>query len=171
MGVTALLLAGTGLMAAGQYQQGQAAKVQGKSEQILADFNAAVTERAGQAENKAKEYQAAVFEEQGLELLGEQKVAQARSGTLSTVGTPELVRKKTITNLDIDKRMILREGELAKSYAYSQATGMRLQGKAAKLRGKYAARGATLSAAGTILTGLGMAGYMGSGGKLTTRIG
>ncbi len=154
-----LMLAGTGIAAYGQYQQGQAAEQEAKNAAAISEYNARVAEQEGKAQELKSVSEAQKFARQGEALLAEQQVRYSKGGVLTGVGTPVTVGVGTAKQLEIDRQMILREGTEAVKFAESRAAGMRLQAKSYRQQGKYAGRGAILSATGTVLSGLGAAGY------------
>lgn len=170
--VVPLIIVGAGLMAYGEYQQGQAAKAQGETEQELLNYNAKLKEREADAERERARLAAEQFGKEGEALLGTQQVQLAKGGVLTTIGTPALLLEETALNLNKDRLTILKEGYLAGSFRESEAEGLRYQGRAAKAAGINTARGANLQAAGTLLTGFGSAGYakyqMGGTGRIPT---
>lgn len=156
-----LIIAGTGAQAYGQIQAGQAAKRQGEAERAIMEYNARILEQQGKAEEQAAEYRAEAQERAGERFLAKQRVLFGKGG-VEMRGTPLSVITETAEELEADRLMILREGTIARQYRESQAGMARMQGAAAKQRGKYAARGSVLAAGGTLLTGFGQAGYMSS---------
>ena len=149
--------AGAGIQAYGQIQAGKAAEAQAKSEQALLEHNAQIKEREAKAERDRAIAQAKRFEEQGEAFKGKQKVTIAKGGVLTTEGSPLALIDETIEGLEEDKRSILKEGFLGESFRLSEAQGLRFQGRSALARGKNIKAGSKLSAAGTLLTGLGSA--------------
>ncbi len=163
MGISLIIIgaiaAGAALSAVAAIQQGQAAKKAGQAQAAIAEHNAKLKERQAVAAREQAREQADRFKLQGKQLQGKQKVALAKGGVLAEVGTPALVLEETAQNLEDDRLAILREGFLRGSFAESEAEGLRAQGRAAIARGKNAQIGSFLSAGGTLLTGLGAAGY------------
>lgn len=152
------IIAGGGLMAYGQYQQGQAAAAQGKMEQDIMDYNAKIKEREAAAELERSRAEAAKFSKEGEELQGRQQVSLAKGGVLTATGSPALLLEETAQNLESDRRMILREGLLSESFRMSEAEGLRYQGRAAKASGLNARIASRYAAAGTILSTIGTVG-------------
>jgi hypothetical protein len=142
------------MQAFGQIQQGRAAEAQAKSEQEILNFNARLKEREGEAQLERARAEARVFEREGEALGARQRVGFAKGGVL-TAGTPALVLEETAQELEADRLQILREGFLARSFALSEAEGLRFSGRAARARGTNIKRASQLQAFGSILTGLG----------------
>lgn len=157
--IAAVVIAGASVQAYGQYQQGKAAAAEGKAEQEILNYNAALKDREAQAQLERSREGARQFEEQGRRLMGEQNVGYARSGVLTTSGNPFLVLEETKKNLAEDRMRIIKEGYLAKSFSESEATGLRFQGSAAKAKGQNIKTASQYQAAGSILTGFGSAAY------------
>ncbi len=154
-----LIIAGTAVSVVGQISQGIAAKKAGQAQAAIAEHNAKLKERQAEAAREQAREEADRFKERGERLQGKQKVALAKGGVLAETGTPALVLEETAQNLEDDRLAILREGFLRGSFAESEAEGLRAQGRAAITRGKNAQIGSFLGAGGTLLTGLGAAGY------------
>lgn len=159
--IVPLLIAGTGIAVAGQIQAGKAAEAQAKSEQDILNFNAEQKIKEAEAEREAARVAAKKFEERGRRLLGTQRVALAKGGVLSTVGTPALLLEETAQELEAERIDILTEGFARAQFRVSEAVGLRFQGVSARARGKALKRGAQLAATGTLLTGLGSAALAG----------
>lgn len=153
-----LLIFGTGVSAYGMIQQGIAAEAQSQAEQDILNYNAQQKIKEAEEMRAAAAEEAVKFAKEGRRLKGKQKVAIARAGVLSSVGTPALLLEETAQELEADRLAILKQGYLQAEFAGSEAFGMRFRGEAAKARGKAAKRGAYLVAGGTLLTGLGTAG-------------
>lgn len=146
-------LIGIALTAFGQIQEGMAAKAQGESEAAIAEYNAQLSEQRAKEAEKAAAYEAAMHEKKGERLQARQVAGYAKAG-VEFRGAPLAVLEETERELTMDKMMILREGTISAAQAKSQAQISRMRGEAAKKRGKYAYRGALLSAGGTMMTGL-----------------
>lgn len=180
--IIALIAVGTGISAYSAYQQGQAAKSNAEYQNRIAQYNAQVAKQqadydAMMQQRQAEEaklkagYEAKLHEKRGEELQARQRALYGKSGVLFR-GSPLAVIESTAMELEMDKQMILREGRMAyesgmygararKQFGEMEADILRMQGSATLRRGRYAARGATLSSIGTLLTGAGQAGYMG----------
>jgi len=157
--VIPLIIAGTAMGAHSQYEAGQQAKRDAKAQQELAEYNAKLKERQAEAERERAQEEARQFEKEGERLLGTQQVQLAKGGVLTGIGTPALLLEETAQELEADRLRILKEGYLAESFRKSEAEGLRFGGRIAKARGAAAAKAGTFKAAGSILTGVGTAGY------------
>ena len=153
---------GAAVSAYGQYQAGKAAEEQGKAEQAIAEHNAKIKEREAAAELERARAQAEKFRLEGEGLQGQQKVAFAKGGVLSTVGTPALLLEETAMNLEADRMEILKQGFLGRSFRLSEAEGQRAVGSAARARGKNIRTASRYQSGGSLLTGIGNAAYMNS---------
>jgi hypothetical protein len=151
-----LLLAGTGLMAAGQIQAGRAAAAEGKSAQNIANYNAAVMEQQAKAERAAGEFKQVRQAEAGERIKSSMQAALGKAG-----GGPQLLpESEQAAELELENLMIGYESELTAKRAESQAELDRLQGKLYKQKGRNLATASYLGAGSTLLTGLGVAGYL-----------
>lgn len=157
-----LLIGGVAISTYGIIQQGKAAEAQAQTEQDILNYNAAQKIKEAEEIRIAAQDEAAKFAKEGRRLRGAQKVAIARAGVLSTVGTPALLLEETAQELEADRLAILEQGFLRGEFAESEAFGLRFQGVAARARGKAAKRGSQLAAAGTLLTGMGTIGLASS---------
>ena len=160
--IIALLVAGTTVTTVGMIQQGRAAEAQAQAEQDILNYNAQQKIKEAEEIRKAAQEEAIKFRKEGRRLKGAQKVAIARAGVLSTIGTPALLLEETAQELEADRLAILEQGFLRGEFAESEAFGLRFQGVSARARGKAIRRGSQLAAAGTLLTGVGQVGMAGS---------
>jgi len=141
-----LIIAGTGLAAAGQIQQGRVAAAEGESAQNIANYNAAVMEQQA----KAKIFKGR-FEQVKQVKRGEEIKSSARVGKpLSLLSEAELAAK-----LELEMLLIGYESEISAQRAESQATLDRLQGKLYKQRGKNLQTASYFKAGSSLLTGFG----------------
>lgn len=157
-----LIVAGGVLTAKGQIEQGRAARQAGADAQAIANRNALLAERQAEAEQQAAVATARKQEREGKALKSRQRAVIAKSGVLS-LGSPLAVLVETAENLEADRLQILREGTISASQKRGEAGIFRLEGAAAKKKGKATSRASKLAAAGTILTTAG-AGYSKAGG-------
>ena len=157
MGVEAII-AGAGLMAYGQIKAGEAAAVEGESAEAIANYNAAVEEQNAKAMQYKAAYDQKRLADESSRVSGTLKTRLAKSGALLGVGTPLSLESEQQAELDLENIMIGFEADTQASRARSQAEVFRLGGQLAKQRGKNAKTASYVSAGGTFLTGLGMAG-------------
>jgi len=158
--ITIAIVAGATLTAKSQIEQGRAARRAGRDQEAIAQRNALLAERQAEAEQQAAIEAARQQEREGKALKGRQKAAIAKAGVQIGRGTPLTLLVETAEDLEADRLRILREGAISAAQRKGQADILRLQGAAAKARGKAAGRAANLAAAGTILTTIGTVGYM-----------
>jgi hypothetical protein len=151
-----ILIAGVTMAGAGQYQQGQALKSQSESEAAILEYNAFVAEREAEGARMAAREEAEEFSREAERFKARQRALYGKSG-VEFRGTPLTVLNEQATLLELDRLSILREGSISAARLKSQAGAYRMGAKSAKQRGRSAARGAALSAVGTLLTGYGMA--------------
>lgn len=129
-----LKLAGMGLKAFGQYQQGQ--EIAGTYE-----YNAALT-------LQGLDFQLAGFEVAAEEYSSTQRAMYAKSGVTMS-GSPLDVMLKTATNFEMDK-------QVATFNAQSRANMLQYQAAQAEKQGKFNAAGTLISGAADIATTAGM---------------
>jgi hypothetical protein len=144
---TAILVAaavGTAVTAYGQYQAGQA------QERAL-NYQAAVQERNAQIAKQNAEYDAQRQESRLRRAIGSQRAAVLASG-IQMEGTALELQQDTVQQAEMDRLAILYGGETNYQNARSEAELSRMQGKAAGQAG-------TTAAFGTVLGGFGQ-GYM-----------
>lgn len=151
-------VAGTTVGTVSAIQQGKAAEAQSKSEQDILNFNAQQKIKEAEEIRAAAAEEARKFGKQARRFRGTQKVAIARAGVLSTVGTPALLLEETAQELEADRLAILEQGFLRGEFAESEAFSQRFAGISARARGKNIRRGSQLAATGTLLTGIGQIG-------------
>ncbi len=155
--IAVAIIAGTAIGAYAKIEAGKQAERDAKAQQVLANRNALIAEQQAKAALERAKEEAKQFEKEGEALLGEQQVALAKGGVLTTIGTPAILIEETEKELEADKLAILKEGFLAESFGLSQAENLRFEGRIARARGKAAKSGSRLAAAGSILSGLGTA--------------
>ncbi len=154
----------TGFQAYSQYQAGKAAEAEGKLAQQLADRNAKIKEREGEAEVQRGREEALQRKKIGDQLEATQRVGFAKGGVLGV--TPEIVVEKTGEDTLTDRMTILRNAFLNQSFRESEAANIRFGGAVAKFKGQSAARAGKFKAIGTLLTG---ALSLGGGAKTPTK--
>ncbi|MCP4537768.1 MAG: hypothetical protein GY832_11545 [Chloroflexi bacterium] len=153
-----MMIAGTAISAIGAIGAGRAQQQQSEDAAAISEYNAQVARNQAEAEERKAGIAAEQLERKGEALLATQRTQYGRGGVLSGTGTPQVVQADTATQLEMDRQMVLAEGAEAAQFAMSQATGHMMQAKSYKSQGKYAMRGAGLSALGTGLSGLGQIG-------------
>ena len=157
--VTLLIIAGAGLGAAGQIQSGRAAAAEGKSAQNIANYNAAVMEQQAKTERLRGGFEQVRQAKRGERVKSSMQAALGAAGGLGA-GSSLLLESEQAAELELENLMIGYESELAAGRAESQATLDRLQGKLYRQKGRNLATASYIGAGSTLLTGLGMAGYL-----------
>ena len=158
--VTLMIVAGTGLMAAGQIKEGQAASAEAKSQKNIANYNAQLMESQAVATEAASRYKQKKQGQEGERIKGSLLAKLGASGADITQGAPVDLMAEQATELEQESAMIGYEGQLAAAQARSQATIDRMQAKIYGQKAKTVKTASYLSAGATLLTGLGTAGYM-----------
>lgn len=142
----AAIAVGTAATAYGQYQAGQA------QERAL-NYQAAVQERNAQIARQNAEYDAQRQSARLRRAIGSQRAAVLASG-IQMEGTALELQQDTVQQAEMDRLAILYGGEINYQNARSEAELSRMQGKAAGQAG-------TTAAFGTVLGGLGSVGVAG----------
>ena len=141
-------------------QQGRATRAAGEMQEAIALRRARIAEKQAIAEQEAAGEAAKVQAKEAEALRGRQIALYAKGG-VEMRGTPLSVVIQTAEEMEADRLRILTEGAISGAQRRAEAQIIRMQGAAAKVRGKAAYRGSRLAAAGTILSTVGAAGYMG----------
>ncbi len=162
--VIPLIIASATVATVSAVQQGRAAKTQARFQEAIAARNAKLAERQAEAEQEAALEAAKLQEREGKKLLARQKAAFAVSGVQTGRGTPLSIAVSTAADLKTEELTIIREGVISAAQRRGEADIFKLQGEAAKKKGKAAGRAATLAAGGSILTGIGSVGVAQSQG-------
>lgn len=133
---------------------------QGRSAQVMGEYNAKVAEVDAQAKRQAAEFEASRHQRETLRLLGSQRAAFASSGVEVGAGSPLLVASDTAGEAELDRLAILYGGEIGASQSMATAAAERLAGRAAATRGVMRAGESLLSGAAAVakIHGLGPAG-------------
>lgn len=153
-----LLVGGTTVSAYGQYQQGQALRAQAESEAAIGGYNVQLAEQQAVEVAAAAKEEAAVFGKESERIKATQRARFARGRVTGGSVMNFLTSQSNL--LELDRLQILKEGRISARQARAQANIYRMGATAARRRGKAQARGATLAAAGTLLTGYGTAAYL-----------
>ena len=153
------LAVGGGLQAISTIQQGRAAREQGEMQAAIAARNALLAERQAEAEQQAAAAEAKIQREEGEALLARQRALFAKAG-VEFRGTPLSVVVETAEKLEADRLTILREGAISAVQRRGQADILRLQGEAARRRGRATGRASVLATSGTILSTVGQTAFM-----------
>lgn len=119
---------------------------QGKYQQQMAEYNAALKEREAETITEASEYEEREARRAGRKLKAKQFMQFAKGGVLPTTGTPLLVREETEGEIERNIRLKKYGYGLQYSRAMSDA---RLQ----RMMGKSRSRASRWSAGTSLLTG------------------
>ena len=159
--VTLMVAGGTALGAYGQYQGGLAAEAEGKTQQNMANYNAALQER----EAKQIEAQTAMQQKQQAEEASRTastlRAGLGASGAVSTAGSPLMIMAKQASQSELENLNIGYQGMEQATAARSGAALSRMEGLAARQKGRAGKTAGFLGAGSTLLTGFGTAGYYG----------
>jgi vacuolar-type H+-ATPase subunit E/Vma4 len=138
----ALTAVGTGVAAYGQVQAGNKAEDAAKASQAAENMNA-------QAAMNAAALDAKQVRRRNLLRLGEQRSVAAKSGVLIDDSTADVIYDTSIQG-ELEAQSALYSGATAAAYSRSRGSIARLEGKNAKSASR-------ISAAGTVIGGLGSA--------------
>jgi hypothetical protein len=156
----ALSAVGAGVSAYGAYQQG-------KSQEAIANYNAALERnRAIQAQQDAKAAAAAQRREKDI-LTKRQRALYAKAG-VTNEGTPLEVMIDTAQQMELEALEIERGGDIMASQHRSQAVIDTYSGKAAKRGAMYSAGATLLQGAGSIAGSFALARHNGIIGSKPT---
>jgi len=152
-----LLLAGTGLMAAGQIQAGRVAASEAESAKRVAAYNAAVMEQEAKAVRRKAKFEQVRQAKAARAKLSELQLWEAGTGAIGS----GLLEEEQRAELELEGLLIGYEGEVEAQRALSQAEIDRATGRLSVQRGKAARKASVIGAGATILTGLGSVGMYG----------
>ena len=156
LSLLAIPLAGTGLTAYSQYQQGQYQKGVAQTNATIAAQNAEIARQEATQARHIGEYKVKQEGRRKRILIGKQRVAQAASGVTGRTADTLIADTERQSAIDValiryrsasDARSFLREGEL---FQTESARVLR--------EGKYRAKAGKLKAGSTILSGAGAMG-------------
>ena len=153
-----LVVAGVGLLVAGQIQEGRAAAAEGESAQNIQDFNAAVSESEAKAIEQKGKFEGIRQVREAARIRSSLRARLGISGARTDIGAPVLLAEEQAAELELEGFLIGAEARAKAGRARSQATLSRLQGKLFRERGRQRRTAAFMKAGGTLLTGLGFAG-------------
>lgn len=152
-----LILAGTGISAAGQIQAGRAAEAEAESARNIALYNAAIQEREAKAIERKGEFEQFRQAEAATRAKSRLRARLAATGAVPDIGTPLLLQEEQAEELELESLLIGYETQIGAARARSQAEIDRLAGRLAVGRGKAAKRAGLVGAGATLLTGFGAA--------------
>lgn len=163
-----LLVAGVGLIAAGQIQEGRAAAAEGKSAQNIQNYNAAVAESEAKAIEAKGRFEGIRQVKEAARIQSALRARLGVSGVRTDVGAPVLLAEEQAAESEIAGYLIGAEARAKAGRARSEATLARLQGKLFRERGRAQRTAAFMKAGGTLLTGFGLAGKTPPAGGMPT---
>jgi len=147
------LVATMAMQAFSQIREGQAASVEGKSRQNIANYNAQVEEQKA----KAIEQRTAMEQRrQAEEAARQQSTLEAglgAAGAVSTAGAPLMLQAKQASESELKNLNIGYTGREEATAARTQGQLDIMGGKLARQRGKAEAKGQYIGAGATLLSG------------------
>ena len=162
MGLAAAVIAigatGIGVSAIGQYQAGQAAEAQAKSQREWHEYNAGLAEREAAEARDVAAKEETRLRKGGERLKATQRARFAKAG-VTTEGSPALFLAEQAIEIEEDALMIRRGGQLAGQRLTAEAGLSRMAGRSALLRGKASLRASRWGMASTGLSGAAGLGY------------
>lgn len=147
----ALSATGLGVGLYGQYQVGQAAEAQAKSQAAWNEYNAKLAEREATEAQTAAAYEESKLRKGGERLKARQRALHGKAGVTGI--TPEEVEVEAAEELEMDALMIRRGGQVGYQRYTAEAGLQRMAGRSALLRGRAARRASRWRMAGTALEG------------------
>ena len=151
-------IAGAGVAAYGQYQQGKTAQSQAKAQSAWNMYNAKVAQREAEAERAATAFELAQQKRRGKILLGKQRAMIGASG-VEMEGSPLLVAEDTAAELAKEETNIMLTGQRRSRAFTSQSILDTSMASAADARAAGFGQAAVINAGGTLLQGAAQAGY------------
>ena len=148
-----LAVVGTTMAAGGQVYSGMAANAQGKSEQNMENYNAALSEReAGMTEQRTALQQKQQAEEASRRQ-STMKAGLGASGVVSTEGSPLLIQAEQASQDEFQNLLVGYQGQQEATALRSGATLNRMEGKVARQKGKAGMTAGFIGAGSTLMSG------------------
>jgi hypothetical protein len=163
--IPALMIAGTTMSAVGQIQGGMAAEAEGKSQQNMANYNAALQEREAQQIEQRTALQQKQQAEAADRAQSTMRAGLGASGAVTTAGSPLMIQAKQASEAEMENLNIGFQGSEEALAARSQGKLDIMGGKIARQKGAAGKTAGFMNAGSTLLSGFGTAGYMGGWGK------
>lgn len=154
---TTAAVAGAGITSVSQYQQG-------KAEQRLNNFNAAVNDQTAKDKERDGRIIANAQRDRNAKIQSRQRALYAKGGVLAETGSPLMLQAQQAGELELAALEIERTANV-------QSAQLRTQAVIDRMAGKSARRAGNLGAAGTILQGAGNAAMSYAYGKSSGAIG
>ena len=152
---TIATIAGTATSALGQYQAGQAAASQAKSQQAMAEYNAKVQEQQAKMELAQSEFRGKRQAESAERQRSSLQAGLGASGVVPESGTPLLIQAAQAKESELDQALIGYQGQIAAARSMNQASLDRMQGSIYSRKAKNASQGGMFGAGTTLLSGFG----------------
>lgn len=140
---TVAVVVGTAVSAYSQYQQGKAQKA-------MASYNKKLAENDAIAKMQETQAETARMRDQNRRLRAQQQAGYAKSGAVTTSGTPLLVQAEQAGLMELDVLQMQRSGKMASDASLAEA-------KMHKFKGKQAYRAGLWNAGATLIKGAGSA--------------
>lgn len=145
-------------------------RAQGRSEQNIAEFNAKVAEQEGKAAKIKSGFESIQQAKEAQRIKSRQIAGIGEAGGAGSPVALDISAEQAI-ELELENLLIGFEGEVALLRSIQKATGLRLQGQAARQASKSAARRANIQFGTQLLTGFAAAGGFGGSGPFADIIG
>ena len=149
MGFMGLMAGGTALDAFGKYQAGQ-------QQEAASEYNAALMEQQATLSRQAMETETEMMVDEKRRMMATQEAVAAKSGAAIGTGTPLLVLAEQAGTME---RNILEQ----RRNRMIETQGLRSQAQMLRFEGKQAAKAGKLGALGSLLGGAGQMAMMGGG--------
>ena len=130
------MIAAMAVMAAGKIYEGMAANAQGKSEQNMANYNAALSEREANMTEQKTAYQQKLQAEEASRRQSTMRAGLGASGVVSTEGSPLLIQAEQASQDEFQNLLVGYQGQQEATALRSGATLNRMEGKVARQKGK-----------------------------------
>jgi hypothetical protein len=148
----AALAASVGTQAYGQYQSGKAAEADAKNQSAILARNAQIDEQNARAAGDMARQKVRQGRTAAGTLLADNRALLAESGAVPT-GSALLAMGHSASELENDLQQGFANDLLVSDTYTNQAVNSRLQGRAARMRGRSAKRNSYIGAGSTILSG------------------
>lgn len=154
-----LMIAGTGVSAAGMILQGRAASASAKAQAKVDEANARIAENNASLESEAVTRQLSSQRSGFSRLIGQQKSAVAKSGLTLSGSALDVMSDSELQNSLMEQE--IQRGGFARASGYlQQSSDFRAQAAIGRAAGANARTGSYIGAGGTLISGAGQVGYM-----------
>lgn len=152
----ALTAVSTVVSAAGAVRSGQAQEAQAKAAAQAAEYNAQIEQQKATAEGIKTASREDLQRKQVRQLMGKQAAATAESGS-NLNGTAGDLFRQSLYDAEMDAMNIRYEGETNRRGLIAQSGLSLYEASASRMAGKEARKSANISAAGSLIGGIGSA--------------